>query len=253
MARRHQRSDREDGPMSDQPNYLDDPDYLSSIEAECGDAAETEHGVDDEPVSFKNSRRPRRDDADWMAEVPFLRDQKRQVMSRRHNIYLCLKHDPAMADLVAYDDIDQAVMVMRALEVDEESKLETGFPKPLTDIYRSRIMRHLEKNPSLPRFGEQEIKAAMEDFAERIRFNSLSDYLNGLEWDGKMRMHTLFEHYFSATAAGPLIHTGANFYLSKVSIWFLTGLVRRALQPGCINQYVAIFSGPQGNWQVDRH
>jgi putative DNA primase/helicase len=137
-------------------------------------------------------------------------------------------------------------MIMRALEVDEESSRETGFPKPLTAIHRSRIMRHLEKNTSLPRFGEQEIKAAIEDFAERIRFNSLSDYLNGLEWDGKMRMHRLFENYFGATHSGPKLHTGASFYLASVSAWFMTGLVRRALQPGCVNQYVPILSGPQG-------
>jgi predicted P-loop ATPase len=136
--------------------------------------------------------------------------------------------------------------MLRALEVDEDSSRETGFQKPLTAVHRSRIMRHLEKNPSLPRFGEQEIKAAIEDFAERIRFNSLSDYLNGLEWDGKMRMHRLFEHYFGATHGGETISTGSNYYLSRISVWFLTGLVRRALKPGCMNQYVAILSGPQG-------
>ena len=90
--------------MSDQPN-MDDPGYLASIAAEMEHHDdEPEYEADDEPTSSKNSRRPRRNDAEWMAEVPFLRDQKRQVMSRRHNIYLCLKHDLAMADLVAYDD-----------------------------------------------------------------------------------------------------------------------------------------------------
>ena len=59
-------------------------------------------------------------------------------------------------------------------------------------------------------------------------------------------MHRLFEHYFSATADGPKTAAGDNFYLVNLSTWFLTGLVRRAILPGCVNQYVVIVSGDQG-------
>ena len=151
-----------------------------------------------------------------------------------------------LADLVAFDEIAQRVIVRRPVPVDAESSAEIGFPKKLDGIQRSRLLRYFEKNPSLPKFSENDIKGGIEDFADRAKFNSLTDHLNGLRWDGKMRMHRLFEHYFGATHNGPTQANGDNLYLVSLSTWFLTGLVRRALQPGCVNQYVVILNGPQG-------
>ena len=68
-----------------------------------------------------------------------MRDTKRQIMSRRQNVYLTLKHDPALADLVAFDVIQQRVVMKRPVPVDDESADETGFPKGLDKIQMSRI------------------------------------------------------------------------------------------------------------------
>ena len=194
----------------------------------------------------RGGSRPRSGDADWMEDVQFVRDTKRRIMAKRQNVYLMLKHDPMLADLIAFDEIAQRVMVRRPVPVDDESAEETGFPKRLDGIQRSRLLRYFEKNPSLPRFGENDIKGGIEDFADRAKFNSLSDHLNGLKWDGKARMHRLFEQYFGATHDGPVMADGGNLYLANLSTWFLTGLARRALQPGCVNQYVVVLSGDQG-------
>ena len=167
-------------------------------------------------------------------------------MSKRQNVYLTLKHDPMLRDLIAFDEIAQRVIVKRPIPVDDESANETGFPKKLDGIQRSRILRYLEKNPSLPRFGDNDIKGGIEDFADRAKFNSLADHLNGLKWDGEMRMHRLFERYFGAVHDGPVTADGNSLYLVSLSTWFLTGLVRRALQPGCTNQYVVALDGKQG-------
>ena len=192
-------------------------------------------------------RRPRSGDAPWMEGVDFIRDSsKRRIMTKRQNVYLMLKHDPMLADLIAFDEIAQRVIVRRPIPVDDELADETGFPKKLDGIQRSRLLRYLEKNPSLPRFSDNDIKGGIEDFADRAKFNSLADHLSGLKWDGKMRMHRLFEHYFGAAHDGPVTADGNSLYLVSLSTWFLTGLVRRALQPGCTNQYVVALGGKQG-------
>jgi predicted P-loop ATPase len=194
----------------------------------------------------RGGRRPRSGDATWMEDVQFVRDSKRRIMSKRQNVYLMLKHDPMLADLIAFDEIAQRVIVRRPVPFDDESIAETGFPKRLDGVQRSRLLRYLEKNPSLPKFSENDVKGGIEDFADRARFNSLADHLNGLKWDGVMRMHRLFEHYFGATNDGPVTADRNSLYLVKLSTWFLTGLARRALQPGCVNQYVVVLSGHQG-------
>ena len=215
----------------DRPAWLDD------------DPGPQEYGG---PHRDHGSNRPRYNDLPWMADVPFLRDTHRRIMARRQNVFLTLKHDPALAGFVGFDEIAQRVMLRRPVPVDEESTSEVGFPRPFDAVQLSRLQRYFEKNDSLPRIGANEIRGAVEDFAHRARFNALADYVNGLKHDGVMRMHRLFEHYFSCSHDGPRTESGDSFYLVNLSIWFMTGLVRRALQPGCKNDYVVILSGKQG-------
>ena len=162
----------------------------------------------------RGGRRPRSGDAPWMEKVQFMRDGNRRIMSKRQNVYLMLKHDPMLTDLIAFDEIAQRVIVKRPVPVDDELAEETGFPKKLDGIQRSRLLRYLEKNPSLPKFSDNDIKGGIEDFADRAKFNSLADHLNGLKWDGELRMHRLFEHYFGATHDGPVTADG-NRLLSR--------------------------------------
>ena len=199
-----------------------------------------------QPKRDRGGSRPKSGDAEWMEDVQFVRDSKRRIMAKRQNVYLMLKHDPMLSGLIAFDEIAQRVVIRAPVPVDDESAEETGFPKSLDSTQRSRIMRYLEKNPSLPRISENDIKGELDDFAKREKFNSLADHVKGLKWDGVMRMHRLFEHYFGAKHDGPVTAAGGSLYLTSISTWFLTGLARRAIEPGCTNQYVVILSGQQG-------
>jgi predicted P-loop ATPase len=215
--------------------------YWSSIEQDAGEQTGHDH---DEPRDH-GGRRPRRDEAVWMSNVPFERDTKRQIMARRQNIYLALKHDPALDGLLAFDVFSQKVVIQSPVPVDEESASETGFPRQFGAIDLSRLLRYFEKN-SFPRFGEKEVDAAVNDFADRVKVNSLSDRVKALKHDGVTRMHRLFEHYFSASHDGPKTEAGDSYYLARLSTWFMTGLVRRAILPGCKFDYVFVLNGTQG-------
>jgi predicted P-loop ATPase len=225
-------------------NELDDG-YWRSVEDDA--AFESRPQVSQAPERHdRGGSRPRRNDAEWMEEVPLVRDTKRRIMAKRQNVYLMLKHDPALSGLVALDEIEQRVVIKRPIPVDDESESEKGFPKAFDGVQRSRLQRYFEKNSSLPKFSENDIRGGVEDFAERVKFNALADHVGAMKWDGVMRMHRLFEHYFSCSHDGLKTAAGDSFYLANLSTWFLTGLVRRALQPGCTNQYVVIMSGKQG-------
>jgi putative DNA primase/helicase len=222
--------------------------YLKSLAKAAAESFSQDYDQEPQPESSRDrgGSRPRRDDAIWMDNVPFERDTKRRIMARRQNIYLALKHDPALDGLLAFDVFSQKVVIQSPVPVDEESTSETGFPRQFGAIDLSRLVRYFEKNSSFPRFGEKEVDAAVKDFADRVKVNSLSDSVKSLRHDGVMRMHRLFEHYFSASHDGPKTATGDSYYLARLSTWFMTGLVRRAITPGCKFDYVIVLNGAQG-------
>ncbi len=223
---------------------MNDPGYWASLE----EAAAGER-VDDGPELIKaaaertrsrGDHRPRYAEPEWMDGVPFLRDSEGRIRKATQNIYLTLKHDPDLSGLIAMDDVHQTIKLRGPIPVDPESAAETGFPKPMDAIHRTRVLRYLETIRSLPQFGSDMIDAGIDDYAARVRFNSLAEYLHGLRWDLQLRMPFLFKDYFQAT------HPGGPDVLVDLSNWFLAALVRRALQPGAKFDHAVILTGPEG-------
>jgi hypothetical protein len=164
----------EDVDIEDAMTVSDDDDasaYRRSLEQAAAEYAGHGEHVCEEPKRDHGGDRPRRDEPVWMDNVPFERNTKRQVMSRRQNIYLALKHDPALDGLLAFDVFAQKVVIRGPVPVDDESASETGFPRSFGAIDLSRLVRYFEKN-SFPRFGEKEIAMAVNDFADRVKVES---------------------------------------------------------------------------------
>lgn len=73
--------------------------------------------------------------------------------------------------------------------------------------------------------------------ARRDGYDPLTDYLNGIEWDGTSRI----DHWMTK-------HLGAedSAYVRAVAAKALIGSVARALDPGCKNDDMVILESPQG-------
>lgn len=70
------------------------------------------------------------------------------------------------------------------------------------------------------------------------RFNSVKDYLNGLQWDGTERISRFFRDYIGATMPEP--------YLTEVSRKFFAACIKRIFQPGCKFDHMIVLEGAQG-------
>lgn len=85
--------------------------------------------------------------------------------------------------------------------------------------------------------GEDLLFRAIKEQAQRHRYNPVTDYLDGLEWDGEPRIHRLFGDYFNC---------GRDEYTDAVSTAFMIGAIQRARHPGCKRDEMPVLKGAQG-------
>lgn len=95
-----------------------------------------------------------------------------------------------------------------------------------------RIM-HAERYKAKKGDVQDEMVAA----ARRSSFDPLTDYLQGLKWDGKKRIDTWLTTYLGVPDGD---------YARTVGRSFLVGAVARALVPGCKLDTMLVLEGPQG-------
>lgn len=73
--------------------------------------------------------------------------------------------------------------------------------------------------------------------AEKSPFNSLTDHLDGLKWDGEPRLDTWLIDYLGAEESN---------YIRAISAAWLISAVARARRPGCKADHMLLLEGPQG-------
>lgn len=84
---------------------------------------------------------------------------------------------------------------------------------------------------------DRDLKAAVDLVAQEGSFHPIREYLDGLKWDGKERVDTLFIRYLG---------TPDNCYTRDTARLTLLGAVARAYEPGHKFDFVSIFEGKQG-------
>lgn len=85
--------------------------------------------------------------------------------------------------------------------------------------------------------GIENVQQATERACEVNRFDPVSDYLNALSWDGKLRIDNWLITYLGAE------DTPFNRSIGRK---VLIAAVRRVRKPGCKFDYVLVLEGPQG-------
>jgi hypothetical protein len=81
------------------------------------------------------------------------------------------------------------------------------------------------------------VEAGLRYLGSENRFHPVREYLNGLRWDGKRRLHKLLPHYLNAE------DTELNRAIGKA--WMIAA-VRRIRKPGCKADAVLTLQSPQG-------
>jgi hypothetical protein len=85
--------------------------------------------------------------------------------------------------------------------------------------------------------SDRDLKAAITISANDHAFHPVREYLNGLEWDGKHRVESLFVDYLGSEP---------NAYTRDVARLFMTAAVTRIFEPGHKFDFAVILEGLQG-------
>jgi predicted P-loop ATPase len=171
---------------------------------------------------------PPRGRRDWREDLLRQNGGKKDC---RENVYMVLINHPKLAGLVGYDEFGHRVMKLRKPPWDSDVGEWTTNDDYLLGYWLSMQERLVIK-------AEGTIVAGVAMAAYANRFHPVHEYLHGLpEWDGTERL----AHWLS-----DCLGAEDSEYTRLVGAWFLMGMVKRILTPGCQMDYMVVLEGLQG-------
>lgn len=157
-----------------------------------------------------------------------------RLMANIHNAALYLVEDPVIGDCIGHNEFSDAVWLRKDLSPLKSKVFE---PRLLEDGDIATIRAYLERE-GMGSVSRDVVSSAARIVAKaEFRFNPVTDYLEGLEWDGEERIELLFSKYLGAEA---------SHYTALVGRKSLIQMVARAMCAGCKADCVPILEGPQG-------
>ncbi len=153
-----------------------------------------------------------------------------EVKATLENAVKILENDPQLKERFAYDEFTEKVVVKKKLIWGSDEHLREWSDDDDNNLCLVFATAYGFRNKNL-------IIQALSIVAQRSKFNSVKDYLDGLKWDGTPRIDDLLHDYLGAEK---------NEYTSQVMRVTLVGAIKRAVIGGTKWDYVPILVGPQG-------
>jgi predicted P-loop ATPase len=149
------------------------------------------------------------------------------------NTQLILEHDAEIGrGLFAMDTFRNQIMLTRRPPF--EPHADRVFPSALTDNDVTRASLYFERKYEI---APHNLGALITETADRNRYNPLTDWLNGLVWDGKSRL---------STWCSRLLGSENTRYSQAIGRAWCISAVARAMRRGCQVDTTIVFEGPQG-------
>lgn len=173
---------------------------------------------------------------DWL--VPYYDKANKRWLASRKMVILILERDPALRDVLAYNELSNNVQARvawpwayaKAGDVTDAVDLLLG--KYLTDTY------------GLPSISRAALAEAIQTVAHTRRFHPIREMLRGLQWGQKSRIDNWLVHVLGEspdTLSKPMLE-----YLQIVGRCWLLGMVYRVMEPGCKFDYCPVLEGAGG-------
>lgn len=163
---------------------------------------------------------------------PYLTD-KWEIRGIRENVYFALSEDPALRELVRYNDFSQQIDRMRPAPWSPPDA-GPGQWRPMDDL---RLANYLAEAHGLIVGNPITIEQAVMMAAHDSRYNPVREGFEALEWDRVERLR----HWMVDCLGAP-----DTEYTACVSRWFLMSMVARVYEPGCQMDYMLVLQGSQG-------
>lgn len=161
---------------------------------------------------------------------PYL-TEKWEVRGIRENVYFALREDPALRELVRYNEFSQKIDKVRAPPWGGRAG---EWKEVLDDI---RLAEYVASRHGLIVGNPVTIEQAVLMSAHDNVYNPVRADLESVVWDGvERRMHWMMDCLGAANTP----------YVAAVSEYFLLSLVARVLEPGCQMDYMLVLQGAQG-------
>lgn len=168
------------------------------------------------------------EDLEWMKELEA--DRAGKYISSARNLNTIFLHDAKLAGAFGHNDFDNRDYIFRSVPW---RRVET--PEPVRNVDYAGIHNYIEVVYGIT--GVQKIDDALALSLERNHYHPVRDYLNSLQWDGRMRIDTLLTDYFGADN---------NRYSADAIRKMLVAAVARIFNPGAKYDLVLTLVGPQG-------
>ena len=146
------------------------------------------------------------------------------------NIRIILEHDPQLRDKFALNKFSGRGEVLGPLPWDK-----SGVRRPWEDNDNAGLYWYMEKLYGITSNGK--VDGALSLHSNAHAFNEVTDYLDGLHWDGTERLDRLFVTYLGAE------DTRITRAMTRKAF---AAAVGRAMQPGIKFDYMIILGGRQG-------
>lgn len=198
--------------------------------------AQAPHGV--EPVSTERPAGAKplvlpgddADDGDAWHDYLIRKPTNNRLEDCRENVYTILVNDPALKGVVGLDEF--AMMQVKRTPPPWRSE-----PGEWTEEDDFSLGMFMAQRYGLVVKSDGAIEKAVAQAARSNKFNPVVDYLDGLEWDGQVRLET-----WLTSVAGVV----QSPYYALIGMLFLMSMVARAYRPGCQMDYAPVFEGGQG-------
>lgn len=169
------------------------------------------------------------DAINWMQKLA-VHPQTGQIKPTIDNILIILDNDERLKGKFALNQFAGRGEVLGALPWSNDKHRRLW-----SDTDSNGLYWYLEKAYALT--GRGNIDAALDIHAATHAFNDVQNYIEGLSWDGKRRLDTLFIEYLGAEDSD---------YNRAVCRKSFTAAVARAMVPGCKYDNMLILCGSQG-------
>lgn len=183
------------------------------------------------PAVARDDMRP------WLADCTL--DDKGRPIPNVANTGHVLRCDPALADLIAFDQMASGVVLNAPVPeaTDPDALPDEGFrPREVTNTDIIALLEYLQST-GLPRLGKGDLHDALNKRARECAFHPVRDYLNELVWDGTPRVSFWMHTYLGAAK---------DRYTTVIGRKFLIAMIARVFQPGCKADHMVVLEGPQG-------